>query len=134
LAGARHWLLDHPNLESMKPGLFILAHMVAALGIVRNVRLAWWACLVWSGFWFVVSLGFFCTIPLFPERPWAEHWVALGMIFLIGFVPSALSLWLYFRWRREMFLSMLYWFTVAVIFSLVAWLLWRVIPAGLLRW
>src|SRR5262245_43036542 len=103
LACARHWLLDHPGPADMKGALVILAYMAAAVGIVRNVKLAWWACLVWSGFWFVISLGFFVTIPLFPERPWSTHLVALGLIFLTTLVPSALSLWLYFRRRGEVF-------------------------------
>lgn len=109
LVCARQWFLGRLDIHptSKITGVLILAQMVAALGIVRNVRLAWWACLVWSGFWFLIPFGVLVTISLFPERPWAKYWVQLGTIFLITLVPSVLSLWLYFRRRGEIFLSML---------------------------
>ena len=110
-ACARQWLLGHldPHPANIIMGVFILAQMVAALGIVRNVRLAWWACLVCSGIWFLISLMFLFAVPVLfishPERPWA--WVPLAKFFLTIVVPSVLSLWLYFRWRKEMFSSVL---------------------------
>jgi hypothetical protein len=113
LVCARQWFLGHLDLhpESKIMGVFLLAQMVAALGIVRNVRLAWWACLVCSGFWFLISLLFFVTIPVLiifhPERNWVSMWVPFGYLILVIFVPSVLSLWLYFRRRGGMFSSML---------------------------
>ena len=113
LVCARQWFLGRLDIhpESKITGVFILVQMVAALGIVRNVRLAWWACLVYSGFWFLISLLLFVTVPVLlithPERPWASSWVPLGHFILVTFVPSVLSLWLYFRRRGEMFSSML---------------------------
>jgi hypothetical protein len=95
----------HPT--SKITAVFILAQMVAALGIVRNVRLAWWACLVYSGLWFLISLLYFVTVPVLmifhPERNWGTIWIPLGYFILVIFLPSVLSLWLYFRRRGEMF-------------------------------
>ena len=111
LVCARPWFLGHLHPASKMTEVFILAQMLAALGIVRNIRVAWWACLVCSGFWFLISLLFFVTLPVLfithPERPWANSWVPLGHFILVTFVPSVLSLWLYFRRRGEMFSSML---------------------------
>ena len=111
LACARRWFLGHLHPASKMTGVFILAQMVAALGIVRNVRLAWWVCLVCSGVWFLVSLLLFVTLPVLfvthPERPWGNGVVPLGYFILVTFVPSVLSRSLYLRHRREIFASML---------------------------
>lgn len=113
LVCARQWFLGQLDIhpESKIVGVLILAQMVAALGAVRNVRLAWWACLVCSGLWFLVALLLFVTLPVLfishPERPWATSWVPLGYFILVTSVPPGLSLWLYFRRRGEMFSSLL---------------------------
>src|SRR5262249_50694443 len=100
-----------PDASSVIVGVFILAQMAAALGIVRNVRLAWWACLVCSGVWSLFSLLFVVTVPMLmishPQRPCAKGWIPLWGSFLTTVGPTVLSLWLYFRRRGEMFSSML---------------------------
>jgi len=109
LVCARQWFLGRLDIHptSKITAVFILAQMVAALGIVRNVRLAWWACLVYSGLWFLISLLYFVTVPVLmifhPERNWGTIWIPLGYFILVIFLPSVLSLWLYFRRRGEMF-------------------------------